>query len=190
MRKDTNTTLYILIALLFVALGVQGYFVYNLQQDNRVKATTTAVIDTPMPPTVLSIDPFVQMQKIQERMMKDFGSFNSHFANDPFFQDAFSKTSFSAISDIIERDKEYIVEIKLPGVDEQKIEITTHGNTMNISAQSQSSSNKQNENYIHKESFGQSFKRSFNMPPDADLDTIKRDYKDGVLKITILKKSN
>lgn len=194
MRKDNIKPLYILIGLLFIALIVQGYFIYNLQQENVEKKRETSLThmatDRPISQTNNYIDPFVEMQKIQERMMNEFGSFNSMFANDPFFQSAFSNTQLSAMSDIIEKDKEYLVEIKIPGIDEQKININNDGNMIHVSAQSQNINDENNANYIHKESFGQYFKRSFTMPQNADLDTIKSSYKDGVLKLTIQKKSN
>ena len=194
MRKDYIKPLYILITILFVALFVQGYFIYSLQQENIAKKRDMSLTHVPIHKTVSNttnyIDPFVEIQKIQEHMMKEFGSFNSMFASDPFFQNAFSNAPFTPMSDIIEKDKEYIVEIKIPGIDEQKININNDGNTINVSAQSQTSSDKNSTNYIHKESFGQYFKRSFSMPLDADLDSMKSTYKDGILKLTIQKKSN
>ena len=194
MRKDYIRPLYILITILFVALSVQGYFIYNLQQQNITKRSDMSLVDIPVYSPVLnrtnSTDPFVEIQKIQRYMMKEFGSFNSMFANDPFFQKAFSNASVSPMSDIIEKDKEYIVEIKIPGVNGQKIDINSDGNMIHISAQSQTSSDETNTNYIYKESFGKYFKRSFNMPADADLASMKSKYKDGVLKLTIQKKSN
>lgn len=194
MRKDYIKPLYILITILFVALFVQGYFIYNLQQENITKRSDISLTHNPIyrpgSNTTNSIDPFVEIQKIQEHMMKEFGSFNSMFANDPFFQDAFSNAQFSPKSDIIEKDKEYIVEIKIPGVNEQKIDINSDGNIIHVSAQSQKSTDKNTTNYIHKESFANYFKRSFSMPFDADLDSMKSNYKDGVLKLTIQKTDN
>ena len=194
MRKDYIKPLYILITILFVALFVQGYFIYNLQQENITKRSDLSLTHipthSPISHTTNSMDPFIEIQKIQEHMMKEFGSFNSMFANDPFFQNAFSNAPFSPMSDIIEKDKEYVVEIKIPGVNEQKIDINSDGNMIHVSAQSQKSTDKKSTNYIHKESFGEYFKRSFSMPLNADLDTMKSTYKDGILKLTIQKKSN
>ena len=194
MRKNYIKLLYILITILFVALFVQGYFIYNLQQENIAKKNNISLthipIHSPVSNTTNTIDPFVEIQKIQEHMMREFGSFNSMFANDPFFQNAFSNAPFSPMSDIIEQDKEYIVEIKIPGVNEKKININSDGNMIHVSAQSQKINDKNSTNYIHKESFGEYFKRSFSMPLDADLDSMKSSYKDGILKLTIQKKSN
>jgi HSP20 family protein len=188
MRKDTIKPLYILIALLFTAVLVQGYFIYDLQQENSSKKDEASLTYLPVLHRNGSMDPFVQMQKIQEHMMKEFGNFNSMFANDPFFQDSFSNARFSPVSDIIEEDKAYILEVKIPGVDEQKIEINNDGNMIHIAAQSQRSSDKNSTNYIYKESFGHYFKRSFTLPNDADFSSMKSSYKDGILKITIQKK--
>ena len=188
MGKDTVKPLYILIALLFTAVLVEGYFICDLKQENSAKKDETSLTDMPVLYRNGAIDPFIEMQKIQEHMIKEFGSFNSMFANDPFFQDNFINAHFSPVSDIIEQDKEYILEVKIPGVDENKIENNNHGNRIHIAAQSQRSSDKNSTNYIYKESFGRYFKRSFTLPKDADLGSLKSSYKNGVLTIIIQKK--
>ena len=194
MRKDNIKPIYILIGLLFVALFVQGYFIYDLQKENVEEKRETLFNHMPtyrpVSKTNNYTDPFVEIQKIQEHMMQEFGSFNSMFANDPFFKSAFSNTHISAMSDIIEKDKEYIVEIKIPGLDEQKIDINNDGKMIHVSAQSQKANENNSANYIHKESFGNYFKRSFTMPVDADLNKIQSSYKDGVLKLSVQKKNN
>jgi HSP20 family protein len=187
MRKENIKPLYILIGLLFLALFVQGYFIYDLQK--KESSLNIPISRSATHTNSYNADPFIEIQKIQELMMKEFGSFNSTFANDPFFKSAFSNTNMSVMSDIIEEDKEYIVELKIPGIDQQKINISNDGNLIHVSAQSNISNEKNDINYIHRESFGNYFKRSFTMPPDADLNTIKSTYEYGVLKITIQKRS-
>jgi len=194
MRKDIIKPIYMLIGLLFIALFVQGYFIYDLKKESIEQKKEVPLTHIPTHSSVAQTnnfrDPFIEIQKIQEHMMKEFGSFNSMFANDPFFQSAFSNNQFSAMSDIIEKDREYIVEIKIPGVDGQNIKLKNEANMIHVSAQSQNINEKNNANYIHKESYGNYFQRSFTMPDDANLDTIKSDYKDGVLKLVIQKNSN
>lgn len=194
MRKHYIKTLYILITVLFVALIAQGYFIYTLQEQVNKKENQQLSIELPKSSQVSyqthSIDPFKEIQKIQEHMMQEFGNFNSMFANDPFFQNAFSNSHFSPMSDIKEENAQYIIEIKIPGVDEQNINITTDENMIQISAESQNNSDEENTNYIRRESFGHYFKRTFTLPQDADVSTIKSDYKDGVLKVLIQKKNN
>ena len=67
MRKDYIKALYILITILFVALFVQGYFIYNLKQENITKISDMSLTHTPIhrlaSGTTNSIDPFVEMQK-------------------------------------------------------------------------------------------------------------------------------
>lgn len=192
MRKDINKPLYVLIGLLFVALIVQGYFIYDLKkasssEQNQAFSISSIPLQSSVKSTNDFTDPFVEMQKIQTHMMKEFGNFNSMFANDPFFQNAFAHTNMSAKFDIIDKGKEYVVEINIPGVDEKNIEIKSENRMIQVSARSQSAHESNSTNYIHKESFGDYFERSFTMPEDANIDTIKSEYKNGILTLVVEK---
>jgi len=133
-------------------------------------------------------DPFYEIRKMQEQMMKEFAAFNSMFANDPFFQNSFKDMSFSPLSDLKEKKDKYIVTIEIPGVEEKNIKIENKDNILFISATTQKSSDKKDENFIQKERYVQSFKRVFTLPDDANMDKLKNEYNNGILTITIPKK--
>ena len=194
MIMDDIKELYIIITLLFVALIVQGYFIYDLKKESFVSVYPSAVTqvkaDAIKQYDTNSLEPFVAIQKMQEQVRKEFGNFNAMFANDRFFQDAFSNASFSPTTDIIKRDKEYVIEMKIPGADPKRIDISHSGNIITVSAQHQKSTDENGTDYIRKESFMQHFYRSFSMPRDADLESIKSSYKNGILHISITRKGD
>ena len=193
MKTENFKPFYALISLLFIVVIAQGYFIYDLKKESLSYEKSQKVhsgLALPSTPYVSnSSDPFIQMQKMQEEMMQNFGHFNSIFAGDPFFKDAFAHMDISPLSDIKESDNAYTLKINIPGVNEQEIDIKTQENRLTISASSQKSVDTNNSNYIHKERHIQQFKRSFSLPQNADLNALKSDYKKGVLTITIPKKS-
>ena len=136
-----------------------------------------------------SADPYVQMKLMQEQMQKSFAHFNSMFADDPFFKNAFSEMGISPMSDIKEDKNSYIVELNIPGAQEKKLDIKTEGNILHVKAVVEKSSENKDETYVQRERYWQKFERVFTLPSDADLAAIKSDYKDGVLKIIVPKKS-
>ena len=80
------------------------------------------------------------------------------------------------------------MEINIPGVEEQKLQIDTKGNMLHVAAVVQKDVENKDKNYMHKERYWQKFERAFRLPDDADLSAMKSDYKDGVLKIVVPKK--
>jgi len=193
--KDNNIrVLSILLSLLLVIVIIQSYFIYNIKSDlsanadSNVKKTVIQDSDFFNQFNAHSANPFKQMQKMQEEMQKSFGNFNSIFANDPFFKDAFNQMSITPLSDFKEDKNAYIVKLNIPGASEQNLEITNDGNLLKVLASANTETDKNGTNYIHKERFSQRFERSFVLPNDADMNTIKSVYKNGVLKITVQKK--
>ena len=185
MEKKVNL-IYTLLSVLVVIVLAQSYLIYDFKknihkQDEVINTHTTNYSSS-------STDPFEQMKKMQEDMQKSFGHFNSVFANDPFFQSAFKDMGILPLSDLKENDKEYILELSIPGASEQKINIKTENNVLKVSAITEVVKDQKSTKYMHKERFSQKFERSFTLPLDSDIDKLKSDYKNGVLKITIPKK--
>ena len=198
MKANNFKLFYALLSLLLVIVAAQSYFIYDLKQGLETqkdlnKVEKIAVTKSPWDDFFNNfhangIDPFEQMKKMQEEMQKSFGHFNSIFSNDPFFKEAYDKMSTSPLSDLKEDKDSYTIELNIPGADEQKIEIKSEGNYLNIYANSVKSSDVNDTNYIHRERYTQRFERSFLLPENADMDHIKSHYDNGVLKIIIPKK--
>lgn len=146
---------------------------------------------TPQP-----FDPFVEMQKMHEEMNRIFENFhqkmrmNHQFDRfDPFGAGGF--TSQPAV-DIQDKGDTYEVTANIPGADNQKIDVETQNGQLKISATTQKSNEKQENNsskqYIQQERYVGSYTRILSLPDDADEANIKHEYKDGILTVTIGKK--
>ncbi len=190
---DNNSRpIYLLIVMLFFVIAIEGYYIYDLKKQNTASmgSLVTHSSYAPQQSTIQNIDPFVQMQKIQQQMMQNFASFNAMFADDPLFQDAFLQISVSPISDVKESVNAYTIELNIPGADESKIDIKTEANRVSVSAVSERRSDTNSSNFIHREFYSQHFQRTFTLPVDADTDALRSEYDRGILKLTIPKKAN
>ncbi|MBB5020698.1 Hsp20/alpha crystallin family protein [Desulfurispira natronophila] len=88
-----------------------------------------------------------------------------------------------------EDESSYTIEVDLPGVDKDAVNIDISGNTLNISGERQEESSSEDKGYLRKESYFGKFHRSFTLPPEADLEQVQATCKEGVLEITIPKRA-
>jgi HSP20 family protein len=79
----------------------------------------------------------------------------------------------------------YHLEIDLPGVKKENIEISVNDGILTISGERKLERKEEKENYTRIESFFGRFERSFKLPADADADAIEAKYEDGVLRLYI-----
>ncbi len=127
-------------------------------------------------PTVF--DPFKELQDIERRLGAVLN------VNQPAQE---VKSFTPAVNEKID-EKGYHLEIDLPGVKKENIEISVNDGVLTISGERKLEKKEEKENYTRIESFFGRFERSFKLPADADLDNIEAKYEDGVLKIFIPKK--
>jgi len=123
-------------------------------------------------------DPFKELQDIERRI----GAVLS--ANKPV-QKVESFTP--AVNERVD-EKGYYLEIDLPGVKKEDIDISVNDGVLVISGERKLEKKEEKPNYTRIESFFGRFERAFKLPTDADLDNIEAKYEDGVLKIFIPKK--
>tara|TARA_Y100000310_G_scaffold24502_1_gene23556 strand:- start:544 stop:954 length:411 start_codon:yes stop_codon:yes gene_type:complete len=84
-------------------------------------------------------------------------------------------------SDIVENDTDYSIELDLPGLDRDDLEITTDGRLLSVSL------TKQTERPERRERSYRNFKRTWTLSADIDRDKIVADMSKGVLVITLPK---
>lgn len=126
------------------------------------------------------------------RKFKDeFDNVFDRFFKEPFFSDSslFRKDSFLPVCNIEEKDKQYLIEAEMPGVDPDNIEIEIDGKQLSIKGTKEEKVETEDEEkqmHMVERSYG-SFYRSFTLPDNIDPDNITADYKNGVLYIDIPK---
>jgi HSP20 family protein len=90
--------------------------------------------------------------------------------------------------DILERENEVILKVDLPEMNQNDIEIKVEENTLIIRGERKFIQETPYGNYLQIERPYGTFQRTFAIPRMIDLEKIKAAYKDGVLRIVLLKK--
>jgi HSP20 family protein len=88
--------------------------------------------------------------------------------------------------DIIETAQHYEIQLDLPGVKADQVQVELEDNTLKISGEKVRPQN-ENETYRYKERVTGTFARQFRLPEDANLNAINARFDNGVLSLTIQK---
>ncbi len=97
-------------------------------------------------------------------------------------------TSTVPAVNIKENEKDFELELAVPGRKKEDFKIEINENVLTISTESKTEENVEKENYTRREFTYSSFKRAFTLPETIDEDKIKAIYNDGILKFTLPKK--
>ena len=95
---------------------------------------------------------------------------------------------WSPAVDIFETENELLLRADLPGLDIKDVDIEVENGTLSLRGE-RKYQNESKEGGFHRieRSYG-SFARYFTMPDTVDTDSVKADYKQGVLTVTLPKK--
>ena len=108
-----------------------------------------------------------------------FHELDSFLASQPKMTAAFS-------TDIIDNGDSYTLNAELPGFSKENIKLDIEDDRLNISAERKSEEEENKPNYIRRERFYGSFRRSFELN-GIDTDKITAAYNDGILSVTLPK---
>ncbi len=118
---------------------------------------------------------------------KSFDLFNSLMQNFDVAREEGAIASFVPRVNTREGEDAYYVEIDLPGIKKEDIEITTEDNVLTISGERKMKDEVKEEDYYKVESAYGKFSRSFTLPEKVDVENIHAESKDGVLEVVIPK---
>ncbi len=96
-------------------------------------------------------------------------------------------SSFVPVVNTREGEFAYHVELDLPGIKKEDIEITTEDNNLTISGERKLKEEVKEEDYYKVESLYGKFSRSFTLPEKIDVENIHAESSDGVLEVIIPK---
>jgi len=92
--------------------------------------------------------------------------------------------------DVTENDKEYQVLAELPGVKKEEISITINGNEVAVAAEVKQEKDVRNgETVLRAERYYGKIQRTFALGQEVDEATAQAKYNDGVLELTLPKKT-
>lgn len=90
--------------------------------------------------------------------------------------------------DIYEKDGSYYIEADMPGIDKKDVKVDFDNGYLTISAETSSSNEEKNKDFIRQERFYGSMSRKFYVG-DVNDEEISASFKDGVLKVQVPKET-
>jgi len=91
------------------------------------------------------------------------------------------------VIDIIDKDKQIIVSAELPGIEKKNLSVKVKKDSVEIKAEKKEEKEiKEKDFYKHERSYG-SFYRMFSLPADIMPSKAKKEFKNGVLKLSLPK---
>ena len=114
----------------------------------------------------------------------------SPFIFDDFFRNTWdilpTNKTVSPATNIIENDKEFILEFSIPGKDNLDFEVELDNRILSLSLKKSDSVS--HDNYmLHQFNFS-SFNKSYELPISIDLTKIESFYRNGILKVNLPKR--
>lgn len=114
-----------------------------------------------------------------------FRSFVDRFFNDEFVGG--SMPTFSPKVDIAESDKEFEIQLHVPGMKKTDFNIDLNMDQMTISGERKFENEKKAKNFHSVESYYGTFSRTFYLPDVVNKEKVDATYQDGILTITLPK---
>lgn len=130
------------------------------------------------------------MELIRWNPARELFNFNRHFGSlfDDFFgPDEHVTSNWHPVVDIFENGEAIVVKAELPGVDKKDVTVNVEGHILTLKGERSSENEVKEGKFYRRERVYGKFERNFSLPEAVDPDTIKADFKEGVLKIEIPK---
>jgi len=98
------------------------------------------------------------------------------------------KLSTIPLVNIIESDKDFVIEFAAPGLSKEDFEIEIENEILSVKGTKKVEKAEENSQYSKREFAYNEFQRTFTLPDIVDSNSIEAEYKEGILAITIAKK--
>jgi len=125
---------------------------------------------------LVRFDPFKEIRELERRIYNNLPAVENN-----------TISTFTPAVNTREDDKGYYIEIDLPGVKKENINIELNDKILTVSGERKFKENVKKENYYKIETTFGKFERSFSIPEDADIENIEAKNENGVLEIFIPK---
>jgi HSP20 family protein len=122
---------------------------------------------------------------ITRRSYKPF--YMSNLFDEDFFPVLGNRTSSMPAVNIKEDEKNYTLELAVPGIDKKDLKIDINEDVLTISSETKNETEENKDGYKRKEFSYSSFCRSFYIPENVNRDNIEANYKDGILSVGLPK---
>jgi HSP20 family protein len=129
-------------------------------------------------------DPFLELKTLEDRLSRWLD--RSTRPAEGSFMSAFE---FSPPADVYEDESKIALNMEVPGIKQEDLDIHIDGNTLSVSGERKVEQDEKRENFRRVERQYGSFSRAFELPPSADCNKISANFQDGVLQIEVPKRA-
>ena len=130
-----------------------------------------------------SVSPWSQ----ESSLLNNWGSFMDDFVNWSTGRMQPSEPAWAPRVDVREESDGYVVEVDLPGMSKDDIEVTLENDILTISGERKVEDTNGDGTVHRRERLCGKFTRSMSFPGDVDPENVAASFKDGVLKVEIKK---
>lgn len=138
--------------------------------------------------------PIYSMQKEMNRMFEDFfkgfDDDSSSFFLSPICSTTEAGTTLTPRVDLSETDKDIIVSMELPGLDENEIKVNLSRDMLTVSGEKKQESKENEKGWYRMERHYGSFSRSIPLPHEYNSEKVDASYKNGVLTVKLAKQNS
>lgn len=130
-------------------------------------------------------DPFSDLRSFQNEFNRVFGSALPRvFGN----EDAVLNGNWSPSVDIAEDENTITIEADLPGLKAEDVKLSIENYRLTLSGERKFENETKRDNYHRVERSYGSFTRTFTLPNTVNVEEVKADFSDGVLRVTLPKR--
>ncbi len=129
-------------------------------------------------------DPFRELEEISNRLNRIFGRSAARAESG---QEMLTVADWSPSADISETDNAYLIKAEIPGVKKEDVKVTIQDGMLTMQGERKMEKEEKGKKFHRIERSYGSFVRSFRIPDDADENSVKAEFKDGMLSVTLAK---
>ncbi len=187
--------LKIILLLLIAVIIIQAYYLYDVNRSKNLEGVF--LVRTPLVfSTIGSMNdffnenknPFIEMERLQHRMENNFKNIENYFQAIPSFNKFTSEFYRIPRFDMKEQKGKYIITMEIPGSLADAIESKIENGKLSINAKILQEKDDNTTSYYRHERHASSYRHEVDLPTDADANSLQKEYKDGLLIISINKK--
>ena len=129
-------------------------------------------------------DPIKELEDVSTRLNRMFGRFPAHAESG---QELLRVADWWPSADIVETDTAYLIKAEIPGVQKEDVKVTVQDGMLTMQGERKIEKEEKGKKFHRIERSYGSFVRSFRVPDDADENSVKAEFKDGMLNVTLAK---
>lgn len=127
-------------------------------------------------------DPFRELEDMSSRLNRIFGRPLARLEPN---SEMLTMVDWTPSADISETDTAYLIKAEIPGVNKEDVKVTIENGMLTIQGERKMEKEEKGKKFHRVERSYGSFMRSFRVPDDADESSVKAEFKDGMLNVTL-----